>query len=71
MSEEKEQWTDDLGNTYDTYEDYCNSLHLDLDIIFSKLWRGHRTPQNDEEKEWLKDLEEKKKRGVGLELNFN
>ena len=51
-------------------KDY-NREGIDLDLIFIYLNDGRRTPQNDEERKWLKNLQEIKDRGNGLELNFN
>ena len=58
------------GHKYKNYEEYINSLDLDLDLIYSKLWSGERTPQNEREKEIKKELDEMKSQGKKLELNF-
>ena len=55
---------------YNSYEEYVNSPDLDLDLIYSKLWSGERTPQSEQEKEIKKELDEMKLRGEKLELNF-
>ncbi|MBF1438832.1 hypothetical protein [Hoylesella nanceiensis] len=59
------------GHKYNSYEEYINSPDLDLDLIYSKLWSGERTPQSEQEKEIKKELDEMKSRGEKLELNFD
>lgn len=59
------------GHKYNSYEEYINSPDLDLDLIYSKLWSGERTPQDEREKEIKKELDEMKLRGEKLELNFD
>ncbi len=56
-------YKDPLGNEYASYDEYVNSLDLDSDMILIKLWRGVRTPQNEEEKMWKQELDEIKRRG--------
>jgi len=68
MNENK--WTDDLGNEYNTFEDYCNSPHLDPDIIFNYLAQGKRTPQNEKEIRWQAEGIRLKKAG-GYDISFN
>jgi hypothetical protein len=58
------------GHKYNHYEEYINSPDLDLDLIYSKLWSGERTPQGEQEKEIKKELDKMKSRGEKLELNF-
>ncbi len=70
MSNQKEQWIDDLGNVYNTYEDYCNSPYLDPDIIYNYLARGKRTPQNEEEERWAKEGKKLIEEG-GYKISFN
>jgi len=41
-----------------------------LELIYAKLWSGERTPQNEQEKEIKKELDEMKSLGMKLELNF-
>lgn len=59
------------GERYKSPQDYYNDKDLDWDIIFSMLWRGVRTPQNEKEKEWKKELDEIKASGKEIELNFD
>lgn len=68
--DKQEKWYDDLGNVYDTYQDYCNSPYLDTDTIYNYLARGKRTPQNERERAWA---EEGKKllQKDGYEISFN
>ena len=63
-------YIDAEGYKYKSYEEYINSPNLDLDLIYSKLWSGERTPQNEREKEIKKELDEMKLQGKKLELNF-
>ena len=55
---------------YKSYKECVNSPDLDLDLIYSKLWTGERTPQNKREEEIKKELDEMKLQGKNLELNF-
>lgn len=64
-------YIDTGGHKYNSYEEYINSPDLDLDLIYSKLWSGERTPQDKREKEIKKELDEMKSRGEKLELNFD
>ena len=64
-------YIDPLGNEYPSYEDYVNSPYLDTDLIQIKLWRGEREPQNDEEREWKRILDEMKAKGQTPEFNFD
>lgn len=63
-------YIDAEGRKYKSYEEYVNSPDLDLDLIYAKLWSGERTPQNEQEKEIKKELDEMKSLGMKLELNF-
>lgn len=63
-------YIDAEGHKYKSYEKYVNSPDLDLDLIYAKLWSGERTPQNQQEKEIKKELDEMKSLGMKLELNF-
>ena len=63
-------YIDAEGRKYKSYEEYVNSPDLDLDLIYAKLWSGERTPQNEQEKEIKKELDEMKSLGMILELNF-
>lgn len=64
-------YTDPDGNEHASYGAYCNSEDLDPDLKALFLWRGKRTPQNESEKRLQAELLDMKKRGVGIELNFN
>ena len=68
MKEKKHPYTDPDGYVYDSYEDYCNSPVLDMDLIHVKLWKGQRTPQNDFERALLKELEAGKREGKIFEI---
>ena len=59
------------GKEYDSSQEYYNEKDLDLDVIYSMLWRGVRQPQNEEERKIKKELDEIKTSGKGLELYFN
>lgn len=63
-------YIDAEGHKYKSYEEYVNSQNLDLDLVYSKLWSGERTPQNEREKEIKKELDEMKSNGGKMELNF-
>ena len=63
-------YIDAEGRKYKSYEEYVNSPDLDLDLTYAKLWSGERTPQNQQEKEIKKELDEMKSLGMKLELNF-
>lgn len=64
-------YIDTEGRKYKSYEEYVNSPDLDLDLIYAKMWSGERTPQNQQEKEIKKELDEMKSLGMKLELNFD
>ena len=64
-------YIDTEGHKYNSYEEDINSPDIDLDLIYSKLWSGERTPQSEQEKEIKKELDEMKSRGEKLELNFD
>ena len=63
-------YIDAEGRKYKSYEEYVNSPDLDLELIYVKVWSGERTPQNEQEKEIKKELDEMKSLGMKLELNF-
>lgn len=64
-------YTSNDGIKYESYEAYCNSKDLDPDIIGVMLATGRRTPQNEDEKELLDEIERMKKEGKGIEFPFN
>lgn|GEM_PF-3270564 len=59
------------GVAYDSYQDYCNSMDLDDDIIGVMLATGRRQPQNEDEEALLKEIKEIEARGGGVEFPFN
>ena len=63
-------YIDAEGHKYKSYGEYVNSHNLDFDLIYSKLWSGERSPQNEREKEIKKELDEMKSKGGKMELNF-
>ncbi len=63
-------YMDAEGHKYNSYKEFVNSPNLDLDLIYSKLWAGERTPQNEREEEIKKELDEMKSQGKKLQLNF-
>ena len=67
----KVMFKDPLGNTYTSYEEYVNSPHLDMDLIWLKLWQGERTPQNDEERHIKMELDEMDRKGIVSEFIFD
>ena len=67
----KEKYISSEGKEYESYEDYCNSMDLDPDIIGVMLATNRRIPQNEYEKRLLKEIEEKKKKNIGVEFPFN
>lgn len=50
-------YIDHGGKHWSSYSDYCNSPDLDLDIICVMLETGRRTPQNDWERQYVKNTE--------------
>ena len=64
-------YIDTSGRTWNSYQDYCNSNELDHDIICVMLETGRRTPQNDWEREYVKNTEMYKDKGVPTELPFD
>lgn len=65
------KYTDDDGIEYESYEAYCNAPDLDLDIIGIMLTTGRRTPQNEWEESLLKEINQLKADGKGIEFPFN
>lgn len=61
-------WVDNLGNEFDTYEEYCQSKYIDLDEKCILLWQGFRTPQNDSERKIKEEIDEITKRGDSFEV---
>ena len=61
-------WEDNLGNEFDTYEEYCQSKYIDLDEKCILLWRGDRVPQNDSERKLKEEIDEIIKRGDSFEV---
>lgn len=59
------------GNTYESYEAYCNSPDLDLHTIMLKLHNGIRKPQNDFERGLLKEMQEIEARGGMVDFSEN
>mgnify|MGYP003371436512 CR=1 FL=1 len=59
----KQSYEDADGKVYDSYEAYCNSPDLDTYTVMLKLWSGSRTPQSDEEKRILAELDEIRRNG--------
>ena len=64
-------WEDNLGNKFDTYEEYCQSPYIDYDEKCILLWRGDRKPQNKDERELKKELDEFKRQGKSFEVYSN
>ncbi len=56
------------GTVYDSYQDYCNDPLLDSDLIQCKLSRGERTPQNDSERQLLREIRAAQREGKVLEI---
>lgn len=61
-------WVDNLGNEFDTYEEYCQSKYIDLDEKCILLWQGSRIPQNDSERKIKEEIDEITKRGYAFEV---
>ena len=64
-------YKDELGNSYESYQEYVNSPTLDRDLVYIKLWKGERTPQNAEERRIKKELDEMKAKGQTPEFDFD
>lgn len=64
-------WEDNLGNKFDTYEEYCQSKYIDLDEKCILLWQGFRKPQNEDERELKEELDEFKRQGKSFEVYSN
>lgn len=48
-----------------------NSMDLEPDTIYAYLTLGSRTPQNDDEKELLKEIKKIKKEGYTVDIPSN
>jgi len=55
---------------YEAVTDY-NSLSLDKERILLYLTLGKRIPQNESEKQMLKEIEEIREKGYIVEIPFN
>ena len=64
-------YVDDSGRQWRTYQEYCDSDAPDFDCICVMLETGRREPQNDWEREYVKECERYKKLGIATELPFN
>ena len=56
------------GKQYKDFQEYCNSDDLETDDKFRKLLAGSRTPQNDEESEWLSSMRKLEAEGKSIEI---
>lgn len=64
----RKKYTAPDGTVYDSYQDYCNDPLLDSDLIQCKLSRGERTPQNDLERQLLREIRAAQRAGQVLEI---
>ena len=64
-------WKDNLGNEFETYEEYCQSPYIDYDEKCILLWQGFRTPQNDVERRIKAEIDERSKMGESFEVYSN
>lgn len=71
MAKVAEKYKDEYGKEWDSYKDYCNSDAPDFDVICVMLDTGRRAPQNEWEKEYLKESQYYKERGIATELPFD
>lgn len=49
----------------------CNSMDLEPDTIYAYLTLGSRTPQNDDERELLREIKKIKKQGYTVDIPSN
>ena len=61
-------WEDNLGNEFETYEEYCQSKYISLDEICILLWQGLRIPQNENERQLKEEIDEITRRGYSFEV---
>jgi hypothetical protein len=61
-------WVDNLGNEFDTYEEYCQSKYISIDEKCILLWRGDRIPQDNDERQLKEEIDEITKRGDSFEV---
>lgn len=59
------------GDVYESYEAYCNSPDLDTYTIMLKLHNGIRKPQNDFERDLLKEMQEIEASGGQIDFTEN
>ena len=64
-------YKDPFGKEYASYKGYINSPDLDSDLIALHLWKGDRTPQNEDEEKIKKELDEMKVKGQTPEFYFD
>ena len=68
VSGEEHPYKSPEGYLYPSYQAYCNDPDLDSDLIQCKLASGMRTPQNEFERELLKEIKEARAQGKVLEI---
>lgn len=59
------------GIMFDSYEAYCNSKDLDLDLVQCMLADGRRWPHNEFEESLLKTIQNARAEGQTLEIYPN
>ena len=64
-------YVDKDGKHWKTYREYCNSDAPDFDEICVMLDSGRRDPQNDWERNYIKESGQYKRDGIATELPFD
>lgn len=62
-------YIDTEGRKWKSYQEYCNSNEIDFDVICVMLDTGRRQPQNDWEREYLRNS--KQYEGIPTEHPFD
>jgi len=66
-----DKYTDENGKVWNTYREYCNSDEPDFDVKCVMLETGRRTPQNDWERDYVRNTPKYRKKGIPTELPFD
>jgi hypothetical protein len=64
-------WSINMKRNYDGPKPDYNSMDLEYETIYAYLTLGWRTPQNDDERELLREIKKIKKEGYIVDIPSN
>jgi hypothetical protein len=64
-------WSINMKRNYNAPKPDYNSMDLEYETIYAYLTLGWRTPQNDDERELLRDIKKIKKEGYTVDIPSN